>query len=82
MGINTDGTPNTQFNPDEVIDRAQFGTILSRVIRGTMYNGGTPWYGLHLNALKAANIMTLISQPYTPEIRGYAMLMMRRTFEE
>lgn len=82
MGINSDGTPNTQFNPDDVVDRAQFGTILSRVIRWEMYNGGNPWYVRHLNALKQAEIMTLISQPYKAEIRGYVMIMMRRTYEE
>jgi hypothetical protein len=82
MGINTDGTPNTQFNPDDTVDRAQFGTILSRVIWWATYNGGNPWYILHFDALKTANIMTLISQPYTPEIRWYAMMMMRRTYEE
>ncbi|MBU0626851.1 S-layer homology domain-containing protein [Patescibacteria group bacterium] len=32
MGINTDGTPNTHFNPNDTVDRAQFGTTLSRVI--------------------------------------------------
>ena len=82
MGINTDGTPNTQFNPNDVVDRAQFGTILSRVIWWAVYNDGNPWYSLHLNALQTANIMTLISQPYKGEIRGYAMIMMRRTYEE
>lgn len=69
MGVNTDGTANSQFNPDDTVDRAQFGTILSRVIWGSVYNGGNPRYGLHLNALKAANIMTLISQPYKGELR-------------
>jgi len=47
-----------------------------------MYNGGNPWYARHLNALKQAEIMTLISQPYKAEIRGYVMIMMRRTYEE
>jgi hypothetical protein len=39
MGLNTDGTTNTVFNPNEVVTRAQFGTILSRTLRGDKNNG-------------------------------------------
>jgi len=46
-----------------------------------MYNGGTPYYTAHLNALKLAGIMTQISNPSMKEIRGYVMIMMMRTYE-
>lgn len=33
MGLTTNGTPAATFDPDTIVTRAQFGTILSRVIR-------------------------------------------------
>ncbi|MEI8091117.1 MAG: hypothetical protein WCG98_02470 [bacterium] len=80
MGINNDGTPATSFNPNGVVTRAQFGTVLSRALYGDTYNGGNPYYADHLQALKDASpsIMTDISKPNAPEVRGYVMLMMQR----
>jgi hypothetical protein len=40
------------FQPLLVVTRAQFGTILSRLLYETTYNGGTPYYAKHLQALK------------------------------
>jgi len=55
MGYANDGvTMNKNFNPDQTVDRAQFGTILSRLLRGSENNGGTTYYANHLTALKAA----------------------------
>ena len=34
MGINV-----TSFNPNQEVTRAQFGTVLSRVLRDEQYNG-------------------------------------------
>jgi len=78
MGVGTNGI----FNPNGIVDRATFGTVLSRVIRGDKYDGGNPWYANHLSALNAAGVMTNISNPMAPEIRGYAMLMMQRADED
>ncbi|MCX6824352.1 MAG: DUF5011 domain-containing protein, partial [candidate division SR1 bacterium] len=45
MGYASDGvTMNINFNPEQEVDRAQFGTILSRLLRGTKYAGGNPYY--------------------------------------
>jgi hypothetical protein len=33
MGLNANGTPDQEFNPEDIVTRAQFGTILSRVLR-------------------------------------------------
>lgn len=63
MGLQSNGTPDTVFNPRSEVTRSQFGTVLSRLIRGDTYNGGTPYYAPHLNALKAAGIMTQITNP-------------------
>lgn len=66
MGVGTNGL----FNPTGVVDRATFGTVLSRVIRGDTYNnaGGT-WYSAHLSALKAVGVMNNIDNPMMPELR-------------
>ena len=40
------------FQPNALVSRAQFGTILSRLLRQNTYAGGTPYYTNHLNALK------------------------------
>ncbi len=77
MGINM-----TNFDPNGEVTRAQFWTILSRVIWGTTYNTtGTNYYASHLNALRLAGIMNNISNPNMKELRGYVMLMMKRTYE-
>jgi len=54
---------------------------MSRVIWGNTYEGGTKYYTNHLNALKNAGIMTKIDTPTAAEMRGWVMLMMKRTYE-
>jgi hypothetical protein len=81
MGRNNDGSVATTFNPNGVVTRAQFGTVLSRALYGDMYNGGNPWYADHLTALQDDGVMNNISNPNAPEVRGYVMLMMQRADE-
>ena len=70
----------TAFRPYDTISRAEFGTALSRVLWGDKYEGGTPYYANHLNALKSAAIMNQIANAEsTKEIRGYVMLMLMRS---
>ena len=70
----------TAFRPYDTISRAEFGTALSRVLWGSQYEGGTPYYAKHLDALKAAGIMTQIANAEsTKEVRGYVMLMLMRS---
>ena len=71
----------TNFNPNEQVTRAQFGTVMSRILWGNTYNVGTPYYASHLNALANAGIMTQISNPSMKELRGYVMIMMKRTYD-
>ena len=69
----------TAFRPYDKISRAEFGTALSRALWGNENNGEIPYYAKHLNALKAAGIMTQIDNPESrDEIRGYVMLMLMR----
>jgi hypothetical protein len=72
------GQEITAFNPNGVVTRAEFGTVLSRALYSDVYNGGNPYYKNHLNALKSVDIMTQINTPNSNEIRGYVMLMMMR----
>ena len=44
-------------------NRAEFGTALSRILWWDSYDGWTPYYINHLNALKAAGIMDKIDDP-------------------
>jgi hypothetical protein len=68
------------FRPYDTISRAEFGTALSRALWGSQYEGGTPYYAKHLDALKAAGIMTQIANAEsTKEVRGYVMLMLMRS---
>ena len=75
------GVGITEFNPNGIVTRAQFGTVLSRALYGDVNNDGNPYYVNHLNALQDAGIMNNISNPNAPEVRGYVMLMMQRSDE-
>lgn len=75
------GQDISKFDPSSVVTRAQFGTILSRVIWGNRYEWGVKYYTNHLAALKNVGIMTKIENPTEKEIRGYVMIMMKRTYD-
>lgn len=78
-------TPMEYFDPNEPVTRAQFGTVLSRLLWQTQYVSrlNEPYYLRHLEALKINNIMTQIygQWPNTNELRWYVMLMMMRVNE-
>ena len=76
------GVGISSFNPSGVVTRAEFGTVLSRALWGNAHNiTTTPYYTAHLQALKDAGIMNMISNPKQLEVRGYVMLMMQRADE-
>lgn len=55
MGIDANENPLVFFNPYGLVNRAQFATILSRSMRGNMYNqNGDDYYTQHIKALKDA----------------------------
>jgi len=72
------GVGITAFKPNDIVTRAQFGTVLSRALYGNINNDGDPYYINHLQALRQEGIMTNIATPSAPEVRGYVMLMMMR----
>ena len=85
-------TPAKSFNPDDYVTRAQFGTVLSRLLFGDVYNIKDEsqvymnewfWYKNHLEALKNYGIMTKIDGdwPNSLERRWRVMLMLERADE-
>jgi len=76
------GVGVTNFDPYWLVDRAKFGTVLSRALYCDMYNGGNPYYADHLAKLQDEGIMNNISNPMMLEVRGYVMLMMQRADED
>ena len=70
----------TKFRPNDKVTRAEFGTILSRLLYWDKYNWWTPYYKKHLNQLNIRWIMTNISNPEKwNEIRGNVMVMLKRS---
>lgn len=82
MWLKYDWTDDIKFNPNNYVTRAQFGTILSRLIRWKKYN----WnprnrYISHLKALQKIWIMTIIHTPMMREQRWFVLIMLHRTFQ-
>jgi hypothetical protein len=67
----------TSFEPYARVDRAQWGTVLSRILYGDQYDGANPYYINHLNALQTNGVISN-TNPGLKELRGYVMLMMMR----
>jgi hypothetical protein len=73
------------FMPNKILDRAEFGTILSRLLRWDRYDvvDATKtklYYTRHLNALSERKIMTQIDNPEEKkELRKWAWLMLMRS---
>ena len=79
MGINADGTPMQAFEPHKLVSRAEFATVLSRVIWGNKHNiSGDDRYSAHLQALKKYKIITSDVPANRWELRGRALLMLHR----
>ena len=80
MGINADGTPIQAFEPYKLVSRAEFATVLSRVIWGNKHNiSGDDRYSEHLQALKKYRVITSDVPANWWELRGRALLMLHRT---
>jgi hypothetical protein len=72
-----------KFLPNLEVTRAQFGTIMSRLLWWKKYAWWTPYYRKHLNALKENNIMTQIENPEKRvELRQWVWLMLMRSAED
>ena len=79
MWINADGTPIEFFKPNGLVTRWEYATVFSRVLFWDKFNkAGEDFYSKHLEALKAAWILTN-TIPTIQEMRGWVMLMMYRS---
>ena len=79
MWINADWSPMENFNPNKPISRAEFATVLSRVLFGSTYNqNGNNYYEKHIEALNKANILN-DTNPKITEWRWWIMTMLYRS---
>ncbi len=81
MGLHSDGkTPKDNFDPLDIVTRAELGTVLSRLIWNEKYDNNTTdlRYKDHLDALNKDGIIQYIDNPYRKEIYSYAVLMLMR----
>lgn len=82
MGLRGDGSVAPWFRPHDTLTRAEFGALLSRMLRGTLYNSLDPnaidRYARHLQALQDAGIMNYIDNPDAVELRVYAWIVFMR----
>lgn len=79
MGIDAEGKALPNFMPHQIVTRAEFATVFSRVLWGSKHNqAGEFWYAKHLEALKDAKILTNTT-PMMQEIRGRVLLMLQRS---
>ena len=70
----------TKFRPNDNVTRAEFWTILSRLLYWDKYNWWNPYYKEHVNQLNLKWIMTNISNlEKWKEIRGNVMVMLKRS---
>jgi hypothetical protein len=73
-----------KFYPKQLVSRAEFGTVLSRLLWGSEYDiinpsDNTPYYRKHLEALKREWIMTQIDNPWRRlELMKWIWVMFRR----
>jgi hypothetical protein len=84
MGWESDGKSTKKyFDPNRVVTRAQFGTVLSRLLYDGEHNteNSKLWYAQHLLTLHEAGIINDISNPSVVEHRGYIMLMLMRAVD-
>lgn len=86
MGLHSDGIQvKDNFDPNDQVTRAEFGTVLSRLLWWTKYatDDGDLFYKKHLEALRENGIMTQIygNWPSSIELRWYVMLMLKRVSE-
>lgn len=69
----------SKFNPHGEVTRAQFGAILSRLLRWDKYDkAGWSRYEDHLDALSRSWIMKNTENPQTKELRWRVMVMLKR----
>lgn len=77
MGINPDKTPLKEFMPYQLLKRADFATVISRLYFGSTYEGGANYYSNHIKALFDKEVIK-VTDPTLDEVRGYIMIALMR----
>lgn len=72
------------FNPTQIVDRAQLWTVFSRILWWNSHNVDGKWYYIyHVNALQDVGIMNNISNVLgTPAKRWDVLIMFKRMYEK
>jgi len=71
-----------KFRPNDFVSRAEFGTVLSRILYWDKYNVSEwEYYKLHLQALKDNWIITN-DNPNIKEMKWYVLLMLKRYIDK
>jgi len=79
MWIKEDWSPMEKFNPNKTVTRAEFATVLSRVLFGNTYNQSWEnYYEKHIEALKKVNILSN-TNPNLVEARWWIMTMLYKS---
>lgn len=71
----------TYFNPNGTVSRWEFGTILSRLLYGSLYEWWNPYYENHLKNLKNSDIISS-TNPSLKETRWSIILMIYRSAQQ
>ena len=84
MGLNnSDRMSAKTFEPGGFVNKAQFATIISRMLYGDTYNSNDVcWYCKHVDVLKSNKIINITTDLLDPFKRGRAMLMLKRIHEK
>jgi len=67
MGLDTNGKALSKFRPNEAVTRAHFAAIFSRLLFGTKYDGGKPYYEKHIAGLASHAIIKSKQNPQMKE---------------
>ncbi len=68
----------TKFRPNDKITRAEVATAISRILRWHKYDGWTPYYINHIDALKEAWVISDATNAKTNELRWNVMVMLMK----
>lgn len=77
MGIYPDESALENFMPDQLVDRAQMITVISRLLRANTFNQGTTFYQNHLEKALSEQLITQ-ANPDMIEAQGYFYLILQR----
>ena len=79
MWIHYNGTPLRYFDPSWKVSRAEFATVLSRVLFWDKYNQDwSKYYEKHIKAFEEVGILNN-TNPSIQEHRWWVMLMLKRS---